>query len=380
MSEIAPHSLTTNISGMPSYLVIRSDCFSTLDLFQLFDGSNPNSWIFSGSTGWGILHTVGKRCVPSQYQIYFEGAGVTNRAPKDFTFQGSNDGTNWDTLDTQTSQTGWTSGSTRTYTLSTSTKYTSFKLDITANNGDSFTQLSELYIQGTPDTVPADYAPHDLTSQTSHSPFVTSSSSEFSSSAQAWNCFNGSYTSSSNSWIGTGSGTDWIKIDLGSGVANTLVAYSFVCAITNRAPKNWTMEGSNDDSSWTTVDTRTNITGWKPGTYSAVSGSDFEIRTFFLSAESAGYRYYRLNITANNGDATYTQITEIYLFGTTGSSSVPVTETVSDSISLSDAIVVGATAAVSYSPSDTISLSDSTGIILTSTGTGGGASAFAFYY
>ncbi len=379
MSEIAPHNLTTNISAAPTYLVIRSDCFSTLDLFQAFDGSNPNSWIFSGSTGWCILHTIGQRCLPTQYQIYFEGIGFTNRGPSNFTFQGSNDGTNWDVLDTQTSQT-WTSGQTRSYSLSTSTHYTSFKLNITANNGDSFTQISEIYIQGTPDTVPADYGPRDLSSNTSHSPYVTSSSSEFSSGNGAYKCFDGAFNSNATSWIGTGSGTDWIKIDLGTGVANTIVAYSFSCTDVNRAPKSWTFEGSNDNSSWTTLDTRTNITGWLPGTYSAVSGSIFEIRTFPLSSESAGYRYFRVNITANNGDATYTQITEIYLFGTPGSSSTPVTESVSDTLSLSDSIIVGTTAANSYLLSDALALSDSIGTQQTSTGTGGGASAFGFVY
>lgn len=379
MSEIAPHNLTSNISAAPDYLVIRSDCFSTLDAWMLFDNTPSSPWIFSGSTGWFILHCIGKKCLPTQYQIYFEGAGATNRGPSNFTFQGSNDGTTWDTLDTQTGQT-WTSGQTRSYSLSTSTHYTSFKLNITANNGDSFTQLSEFFIQGTPDTVPSDYAPHDLTSQTSHSPYVTSSSSEFNSGSRAFFCYDGLFNSNAASWIGTGSGVDWIKIDLGTGVANTILAYSFSCINTNRAPKTWTLEGSNDDSTWTTVDTRTNITGWKPGTYAPVSGSDFEIRTFFLSSESAGYRYFRVNITANNGDATYTQITEIYLFGTPGSSSTPVTESVSDTLSLSDSIIVGTTAANSYLLSDTLVLSDSIGTQQSSTGTGGGASAFGFVY
>jgi hypothetical protein len=39
-----------------------------------------------------------------------------------------------------------------------------------------------------------------------------------------------------------------------------------------------------------------------------------ETLTFRVPVVSAAYRYYRLNITANNGDGTYTDIGELYLY------------------------------------------------------------------
>jgi hypothetical protein len=63
------------------------------------------------------------------------------------------------------------------------------------------------------------------------------------------------------------------------------------------------MQGSNDGTTWSTLDTQTNQTAW----------AVFESRLFTVTG-SAAYRYYRLNITANNGDATYTEVAELYLY------------------------------------------------------------------
>ena len=61
-----------------------------------------------------------------------------------------------------------------------------------------------------------------------------------------------------------------------------------------RDPKNWTVQGSNDGSTWTDLDQRTN--------------EDFATRglprTFEITSEGepVAYTFYRLNITANSGD------------------------------------------------------------------------------
>ena len=65
------------------------------------------------------------------------------------------------------------------------------------------------------------------------------------------------------------------------------------------APKNWTFEGWNG-SSWDTLDTQTNITGWSTGVWEE-----------FVLASREYYKKFRINITANNGQATYTGIGEM---------------------------------------------------------------------
>ncbi|HEY1177712.1 MAG TPA: discoidin domain-containing protein [Phytomonospora sp.] len=72
----------------------------------------------------------------------------------------------------------------------------------------------------------------------------------------------------------------------------------------SQAPRTWTFEGSMDASSWTTLDTRSGVT------FAAATPQTF---TF---ANSTVYTYYRLNVTANNGNAVLS-VGELLLNGTT---------------------------------------------------------------
>lgn len=74
---------------------------------------------------------------------------------------------------------------------------------------------------------------------------------------------------------------------------------------TTRAPKKWTLEGSNDNESWVLLDSRSEETKWSSG----------EVR-YFACSESANvgkYSYYRLTLLENNGDTIY-QIHEICFY------------------------------------------------------------------
>lgn len=84
----------------------------------------------------------------------------------------------------------------------------------------------------------------------------------------------------------------------------------------DRDPKSWTLQGSNDGSSWTTLDTRTGQT------FSA----RFQTLTYSF-ANTTGYIYYRLNITANNG-AGATQLSEWKLIGAASGPAAPAINTV----------------------------------------------------
>lgn len=164
-----------------------------------------------------------------------------------------------------------------------------------------------------------DFAPHNMTTNNAPSPFVASASTTVGIN-DAYSAFDGNIPAWPY-WLGSNSGVDWLKLDLGSGFSKKLLSYSIqVNAIPepDRAPKNWTMEGSNDNSTWDALDTRTNQTSWTSG----------QIRNFVCATYTTQYRYFRLNITANNGDATYTQVGEIYLYAYSG-------------LSTSDTITVG---------------------------------------
>jgi len=155
----------------------------------------------------------------------------------------------------------------------------------------------------------SDFAPHNLTAD-SDPPYTVSASSYY-FTLPAYKAFDGSPAESSNSWAGSNGGVDWIKLDVGAGNEKTLPRYRIQATnaaswlFPDRNPKDWTMQCSTDDSSWDTVDTITGQTSW----------GDSEIREFVCdSPTETSYRYFKLNITANTGGDTYTQIGELYLF------------------------------------------------------------------
>jgi hypothetical protein len=101
----------------------------------------------------------------------------------------------------------------------------------------------------------------------------------------------------------------WLQYDFGTGVSQTVKRYDITSAndVPTRDPRDWQLQGSNDGSSWTAVDTRTAQASF-PNRYQTMS---------FSVASPGAYRYYRFNVTANNG-ATSTQISELALFSDVG--------------------------------------------------------------
>lgn len=89
------------------------------------------------------------------FQLQFPTAQVVNeytftsgndaaaRDPKNWTLQGSNDGTTWTILDTRTDAAFSDRELTVTYTFDNNTPYTMYRVNVTANNGDDLFQMSE---------------------------------------------------------------------------------------------------------------------------------------------------------------------------------------------------------------------------------------------
>ena len=57
------------------------------------------------------------------------------------------------------------------------------------------------------------------------------------------------------------------------------------------SPKDWTLEGSNNGSDWTVLDTQTGVTSWS-----------MNERKEFAVSSPASYLFYRLNISSNQRD------------------------------------------------------------------------------
>jgi len=122
---------------------------------------------------------------------------------------------------------------------------------------------------------------------------------------------------SSTRWAAVGA-TGWLKLYVG---ASGLEVLSY--ALTSRSdgyltemPSDWTVEGSNDNSSWTTLDTRTD----------QVWTSSSQTQSFTLTSTGI-YSYYRLNVTANGGSSVLS-VPDWVLFYTAATSGTVTTQEV----------------------------------------------------
>jgi alpha-L-fucosidase 2 len=320
MSDFAPHTCTSFTGDFPAgYAISASSEFSnSFAPWKAFDGlvGSGQYWVGTGhGTDWLQLTTLLASYVCTSYAIQANTVPEPLRCPKNWTLLGSNDGTTWTTLDTQSGQTGWTSGQTRTFSFSNTTAFRMHRLNITANNGDAnYTDVAELYLFGTQSTIQVEFAPHNMTGASSPTPYSASGSANFSSDSP-YKAFDGDPTSLTDRYLANVGVPCFLEIDLGSSAAYILQGYSIaVFSETTRFPKSWTVQGSNDGTTWTTLDTRTNQTTWTPDLFDGATA----INSYLCSTTTA-YRFFKINITANTGDPTYTMVNELYLWGVAGS-------------------------------------------------------------
>ena len=141
-----------------------------------------------------------------------------------------------------------------------------------------------------------------MTSASAPSGVASEESYYSSTSYQAWCAMGGN--GAAVGWLSAISHMPtWIKYDFGSG--KTITKYSltpwWVDPYPGRTPGTWKLQGSNDDSGWTDLDSQTN---WRP---------NLTTLPVFTVASPGNYRYYRLYITANNGDS-YTGLGSFMLY------------------------------------------------------------------
>ncbi len=147
-------------------------------------------------------------------------------------------------------------------------------------------------------------SPNNMTSNTLPSPFVASASTEYDSNSRAWKAFDGSTADyPTGSYYSTGGlNAAWVQIQLDA--ARWLASYKITNRgnVTDASPKDWTLQGSNNGSTWTTVDTQTGI-NW--------ASTSLE-KTFTIASGSRGsYSYWKLDVTAVQVAASGVGISEI---------------------------------------------------------------------
>jgi hypothetical protein len=141
-----------------------------------------------------------------------------------------------------------------------------------------------------------------MTSNNSPFPYVISASSQYSAQYEPWKAFNKNIIDVQESWLAS-TKSGWIQVKLAS--PKTVVGYEIhntSGTSVGNAPRSFTFEGSNNGSSWYTLDIRSDETNW--GT------SESRYYTFI---NSNPYLYYRLNVAVNNG-TNYLGIAELAIF------------------------------------------------------------------
>lgn len=201
---------------------------------------------------------------------YYLKAGIdgntsTDRMPKNWEFQASNDGQRWTLLDAKSNERRWSEGEKRFYPLVTKFDYQYYRLVITTSaDKQSILRLTEFGLQR--DRLPKMLVSFD--SATSSTNFLTPKSSTF--------------------WETANPFPHWVRYDLSE--PRPVSFYSLICGTygqesTQRMPKDWALQGSKDGLSWETIDHRTGEKNWVKGE-----------QRFYEVEKKKQFSYYRLLI------------------------------------------------------------------------------------
>ena len=324
--------------------------------YRAFDRTQ-NAWLADGPSGW-ISYKFSNKTVIDGYAItgnfkglYYDIDSVLDiidigdidtlesqvqTSPRDWTFEGSNDGINWVILDTQINikENMWKSGADNYFTVSNFKPYLNYRLNISANNGNSILSICEFkmynltpsgindltdytirkgsqdYFRMFTNTLPNSSIPLMTSNDAPHGKAIASSNSN-----DAFYAFDGTYnnwiSNEVNGWVGykfptstviggykiTGNENIYRDIDH----VDNLVDIDSLETLIAANPRNWTFEGSNDGFNWVILDTRSNVTEWE--------GKD----KYFTIPNRVNYLYYRLNVSNSNG-SDVTSIKELKMY------------------------------------------------------------------
>jgi len=291
-----------------------SDSGSSYAGWKAFDDDDDTNWVSANEIVeyvW-IKYDFGSdnQKIICKYTIK-ESISHPERSPEDWLFQGSNNDSDWDTLDTITGETNWSIGEKREFTFSNSTAYRYYRLYITkgyANLRELF--IAELEMMEAVDPNFQCYSESTIKSQGSYSLKVVATITDSlndtltktfegsltdlcSGGVASASSYYGGYTAGlafdndyDTYWLAEVSFPSWIKYNFGFGNAKKITKLTMRCGVYTRAPSDWKFQGSNNDSDWDDLYTKTNELDW----------NEDEKRTYTFS-NSSYYRYYRIYIT-----------------------------------------------------------------------------------
>jgi hypothetical protein len=347
------YSMTNQAYGNGTYNITSTVPSQTnYDARNLFDNSavtNTSIAYFRNATPAFVQIQFPTAVVIQLYAIYplmFNGAFTA------WTFDGSNNGSTWNTLDTRTGVAiannggGWWS-----YVFNT-TAYSYYRINLTAGNG--YVRNWRMYENISTTPILFEFPPVALPGGTGGSNTYTTSITtatyfngtyNAASSPNIWTTFNPAFAfdkisnvQNANLW-GTNAATytsatglystslaagvtggvqttagingEWVNIQLPQSIR--LYQYNITGRVVGNAeaqnPAAWTILGSNNGTTWFTVDARSGVTSW----------TSSETKEYVVNS-AASYSYYRIVITAVQVTGAQASLVEWRLFSSIGAS------------------------------------------------------------
>lgn len=158
--NIVPN-MTSNTSPA-GYVAASSNATAGFSAFNAFDTDPSTKWKNPDKSGWISLQFPSSHVVVG-YSIQAGTAASTTdpndvaslNAPKSWTWEGSNDGSTWNVIDSQFAQSSWSSNETRFYRVTNTTAYLYYRLNVVNNNGGSNVEISTIAMLEEPTLAPA---------------------------------------------------------------------------------------------------------------------------------------------------------------------------------------------------------------------------------
>lgn len=216
----------------------------------------------------------------------------TDRSPKNYTLQASDDGSSWTTLANVSNARFNTKGSFKNTSVSNSNTYKRFRITFTqaSDNAADAIVMGDIQIHG------ICLSDNDIFSKGG---VMTSQISNDNANENLDKLYDGT---ADTKFVFDYLGNPWIEFQADEPAAANLYSITSANDEASRDPMGWELQGSDNGRRWTTIDTRT--------------GQSFYARKntqFYSFDNDHSYRFYRLVLTENGG-ARLAQMSEWQLF------------------------------------------------------------------
>jgi hypothetical protein len=285
-------------NGQDGYEVSASSEWSNGYTAMLaFDGQPGTAWVSArdAQSGAWLQVKFPQETICDCVKIT-EREGQSNQAPANFSIQGSEDGSTWNTLTTQ-SGVSWSGNETKIFSFDNETPYLYYRLVSSSNGGGADTSIGEFdigrYVHEFKRWLHQyEYLVPAMTSNNPGNGYIASATSQYNNSENpegAWRAFD----RAGNQWT-TVSGTRTnveLKIQLPAAAKCSLFRLTGSNAA-SRSPSKFRIEGSNNNVSWTVLYEQATAAGFAGG----------ESRVYQSAYPDTPFLYYRLFVVENAGD------------------------------------------------------------------------------